>query len=295
VTLSRDGKRVLTGAHDKTAILWDAASGAKVQTFRAPAELECVALSGDGKRVVTGGWDKTAILWDTASGKALQTFEGHALLVRGVALSGDGKHVLTGSADKTAILWEAASGKKLQTFAGHNSVVTCVAFSSDGKQVVTGSYDAKAILWDASSGRRLQTYPGVVLSVALSSDDRHVLAGVNLWEAASARKLQTFQEAGGVSGVALSGDGKHAWTAATDGTTRLWDPVTGKERCRLYSLDRGKDWLVTTPAGFFDGSEAAWRLVTYRVPGTLKLIEDDATRRRFHRPGLLAQIWKGDR
>jgi hypothetical protein len=62
-----------------------------------------------------------------------------------------------------------------------------------------------------------------------------------------------------------------------------------------YSLDAGKDWLVVTPAGFFDGSPGACRLVSYRVPGTLKLVDDDATRRRFHRPGLLAQVWKGEK
>ncbi len=61
------------------------------------------------------------------------------------------------------------------------------------------------------------------------------------------------------------------------------------------SLGAGKDWLVVTPDGFFDGSPGAWRFVAYRVPGTLKLLDDDATRRRFHRPGLLAQVWKGEK
>ncbi len=95
--------------------------------------------------------------------------------------------------------------------------------------------------------------------------------------------------------MAISGDGKQLWTASGDGTTRLWDLATGNERCRLYSFDAGKDWLVVTPKGLFDGSPDVWRLVAYRMPGTLTLIEDDATRRRFHRPGLLTQVWKGHR
>ena len=92
--------------------------------------------------------------------------------------------------------------------------------------------------------------------------------------------------------MALSGDGKHLWSASGDGSTRLWDPVTGKERCRLYSFDAGTDWLVVTPDGLFDGSKDAWRFVAYREPGTLKLLDDDTTRKRFHRPGLLADVWK---
>jgi hypothetical protein len=93
--------------------------------------------------------------------------------------------------------------------------------------------------------------------------------------------------------VALSRDGKHLWTASANGPTRLWDLSMGKERCRLYLLDGGKDWLVVTPEGLFDGSPGASRFVAYRAPGTLTLLDDDATRRRFHRPGLLAQLWNG--
>jgi WD40 repeat protein len=98
-----------------------------------------------------------------------------------------------------------------------------------------------------------------------------------------------------VSGVALSRDGKFLWTASLDGTTRLWDPATGKERCRLYSFDGGKDWLVVTPEGDFDGSPGAWRFVAYQDAATGRLVDDEATRRHFHRPGLLALVWKGEK
>jgi hypothetical protein len=93
--------------------------------------------------------------------------------------------------------------------------------------------------------------------------------------------------------VALSRGGKHLWTASDDGTVRLWDVATGKERCQLHSLGAGTDWLVVTPDGRFDGSAGAWRYVAYREEGTRTLLDDDATRERFHRPGLLAEVWKG--
>src|SRR6185295_6300304 len=98
------------------------------------------------------------------------------------------------------------------------------------------------------------------------------------------KKLQTFRgHSAYLTSVALGGDGNHLWTASLDGSTRLWDPATGKERCRLYSLDAGKDWLVVTPDGLFDGSPGAWKFVAYRVPGTLNLLYDEATLKRFHR------------
>jgi hypothetical protein len=53
------------------------------------------------------------------------------------------------------------------------------------------------------------------------------------------------------------------------------------------------DWLVVTPDGFFDGSKDVWRFVAYRELGTLELFDDNATLKRFHRPGLLAEVWRG--
>jgi RNA polymerase sigma factor (sigma-70 family) len=117
VALSADGRHVVTASEDRTAILWEASSGKKLQTFQGHTDaVWSVSVSRDGKHLVTGSWDKTAILWDTSSGKKVQTFKGHTHRVRSVALCGDGKHLVTGSDDGTAILWEASSGKKLYAF-----------------------------------------------------------------------------------------------------------------------------------------------------------------------------------
>jgi len=256
-----------------------------------------VALSGDGKHVLTGSEDNTAILWEAASGKKLQTFQGAA-----VALSGDSKYAVTGSADNTVILWESASGKKLRTFNFGFSGLGTVALSDDDKHVVNGSGEllqrkGVAVLWDAASGKLLQVFQhtGLVLTVALSGDGKQLVTwsfdATILWESASGKKLQTFQ--GHLP--ALSADGKSLWTVSEDNSIRLWDVTTGKERCRLYSFDGSKDWLVVTPDGRFDGSAGAWQFVTYREPDTLKVRSDDATRKRFHRPGLLSQVWKGEK
>src|SRR4051794_5311787 len=55
VALSSDGKQVLTGSTDSTAILWETASAKKLQTFKRQAAgfnfVVSVALSGDGQFV----------------------------------------------------------------------------------------------------------------------------------------------------------------------------------------------------------------------------------------------------
>lgn len=72
VALSGDGRRVLTGSVDQTAILWDAATGQKLQTYQGHTEwVLSVALSGDGRRAWTASGDGTTRLWEAETGKEL--------------------------------------------------------------------------------------------------------------------------------------------------------------------------------------------------------------------------------
>src|SRR4029453_14190473 len=45
---------------------------------------------------------------------------------------------------------------------GNTGVVTSVALSGDGKHVVTGCGDSTATLWSAADGKNLQTFRGLV-------------------------------------------------------------------------------------------------------------------------------------
>lgn len=74
VAISPDGKQVLTGSQDHTAILWDASAGSVLHRFEGhQREVESVAFSGDGKSILTGSWDDMAILWDVTTGNKRHT------------------------------------------------------------------------------------------------------------------------------------------------------------------------------------------------------------------------------
>jgi hypothetical protein len=62
---SPDGTRVLTASADRTARLWDAASGAPMgEPMRHGGRVNTAAFSPDGRRVLTASADGTARLWD---------------------------------------------------------------------------------------------------------------------------------------------------------------------------------------------------------------------------------------
>jgi WD40 repeat protein len=307
--LSGDGKLVLTCA-DRKATLWDAATGNKLRDLAGHTDsVRGVALDAKGTRALTASQDQTAILWDTATGKKIQTFKSGDILLR-VALHDD-VTVLTGSLRGQAALWGINSGRALKGF-GHKEAITGLAEGFDKRiPFVISAGGKSAVMWSKIDGKVIRTFKheGDVKCLCLSADLKHLATGsdwgiANLWKIdtgkpISGKPIQTFvhgQRGPGdnVTGVALSPNGKHLWTSTGGGSVRLWDVKNGQELCRLYSgAGDSAHWLVTTPDGHFDGSPDAWKHVTYRVAGTAAVFDDDATRRTFHRPGLLARILEG--
>jgi tRNA A-37 threonylcarbamoyl transferase component Bud32 len=148
VALSADGKTALTGSFDKTARLWETATGEPIgPPLQHQYQVIAVALSADGKTALTRSLDRTARLWETATGKPIGPPLQHRQMdVVAMALGADGKTVLTGSNDKTARLWDTATGKPIGSPLPHQREVSAVALSADGKTALTWSQERTAPL-----------------------------------------------------------------------------------------------------------------------------------------------------
>ena len=155
VVFSPDGQQLATASWDMSAILWDARSGQKLQTFRGHINvLMKAAFSHDGKRLATASLDKTAKVWDVATGEELLTLHGHEDRVLCVAFSPDGRLLATASSDNTARVWDAATGREIETLRGHSGYVYSVAFSQDGHWLASGGgyrRRGEVKIWDATS------------------------------------------------------------------------------------------------------------------------------------------------
>ena len=111
---STDGQRVVTASGDKTARVWDAATGKAIsEPMRHDDQVNSAQFSADGQRVVTASRDKTARVWDAATGKAISEPMKHGDEVYSAQFSADGQRVVTASRDNTARVWDAATGKAL--------------------------------------------------------------------------------------------------------------------------------------------------------------------------------------
>jgi WD40 repeat protein len=132
VAFSADGKTLASASSDETVKLWDASSGAELQTLVGHWDsVNTVAFSADGKTLASASSDETVKLWDASSGAELQTLKGHWDSVNTVAFSADSKTLASASSDETVKLWDASSGAELQTLKV-DTVVQALSFSDDG-------------------------------------------------------------------------------------------------------------------------------------------------------------------
>ncbi len=234
MAFSPDGQRIVTGSDDRTARVWDAASGRelfKIMGHNGP--VNSVGFSQDGHRIITSSDDQTARVWEAATGRELFKLMGHRGSVSSAAFSRDGQWIVTGSHDQTAKVWEVATRRVLVTLEGHTDLISSVAFSPDRRRIVTGSFDQTARVWEAASGRELHQLIGhsqPVYSVAFFPDGQRVITGgteniAKVWDAESGLELplQRLVGRGTMTSVAISPDGQQIVTGSYDQSAKVWE------------------------------------------------------------------------
>lgn len=131
---------------DKTAKVWDVATGENITTFEHLDAVRAIAFSPDGTLLATSA-GRTDI-------RSTKTWQDIATLstVNATCLtfSPDGTRIAVGMSGRqpTVQIWDIATRKPIATFIGHKRGIQSLAFSPDSRLLASGGSDGVIYLWE---------------------------------------------------------------------------------------------------------------------------------------------------
>ena len=275
ISLSGDGRLIVTAGSDKTLKIWNA----QTQTLQGTIALDAgtaTSLSVRNNRAVTSHADGTVAVYDLDSRSRIYSFKRNDASVWAAAFAGSEDRIAAAGHDWTVALWKTGSLSAPETLLqGHDNAVQALAVDPSGRWLASGSADSIVKLWNLETNevRRTLRGHGDFISVLSYSPDAATLAAgsldgsIKLWSATTGRALRTLNNhKSRVTAIAYSANSDVIASAAEDGTVRL----RGLKRSRVYgalkNLGPGAKTLAfandgrTLVTGGLDGLVRLWPL-----------------------------------
>ena len=231
---SPDGTRVASGSGwpdgDRTARVWDAATGKQLKQFAHPSPVWSVAWSPDGTQLLTGAKDGLARLWDVERGEVVREYAGAEVLLD-VAFSPDGKRIIgCDSNGRVVLVWDTGENELLHTLkhGGQEHQLLRAVVTPDGKHVLAANRGGQVLVWNLGSGEFERALPEQTpphrasVGLAVVPGTNLVLAGahdgvVHVWDLKTGEEVLTAETELTIQDIDVSPDGRLALVAGGGG------------------------------------------------------------------------------
>ncbi|HTI49584.1 MAG TPA: protein kinase, partial [Planctomycetaceae bacterium] len=209
------GNRVVTGHHDGSIKLWDAASGRELWHVAAAHarpeddadEVRSLHWKPDGRLLASGGMDRTVKIWDPAAGKLVETLRIHEAPVGSVQWSPDGRRLAAKDFSQSIKVWNTETWRIDMTLKCHPFFTIdadgrySLAWSPDGGRLAAGTSEGWVIIWNMETGREqfaMRGHAGNVRCVSWSPDGLRLASGaedqmVKIWDVTTGREMLTIE------------------------------------------------------------------------------------------------------
>ncbi|KAK3363996.1 beta transducin-like protein HET-D2Y [Lasiosphaeria hispida] len=157
IMFSPNSNLIASGSDDKTVKIWNAATGACMQTLKGHSSyinsghssyIISISFSPDSKLMASRSYDKTVKIWNAATGACMQMLKGHS------------SYTLEAHSGYTVKIWNAVTGACTQTLEGHSGGVNSIMFLPNSNLIASGSNDKTVKIWNTATGACTQTLEG---------------------------------------------------------------------------------------------------------------------------------------
>jgi len=291
IDFSADGRRLVTGSFDFSAIVWDFEEQRELAVLDGHEGPVTSVTFMPGGRVLTTSDDHKALIWAVGGPepRILHQLNGHGHKVMSATVSGDGRLAVTGGWDKTVRLWDTASGKQIRSIAVTVPINT-VALVDDDRQIAAGGHDSAIRMLDVATGRALGKLAGHKMGITelrASPDGRRLISAsidktLRLWDVASQKTVRLLKRhENQVFSVRFPPDGRSAVSVGRDGFVLQWNLGTGQIVQSIKAHDTIAWAVAVSPDGRFavsgssDDTARVWHLESGDRIGTVAAVDDE--------------------
>jgi len=286
IAYSTDGKYIIAGVQDYTAILFDATTGKEIRKYK-NQNSECTScavnavLSADNKLVIIGSSDSVKV-FEAETGKFLKALYGQGGEAEMLCISANNRY-LAAMEYGVAELWDLNTWTRVLRKGDYSDrKVMSVALSPDGKELVAGNEKRTADVIGTGKGEVIMTLKGylnqvderiltdsymywaaLVNKARLSPDGRYIAVGrtgnnAKILDFKTGNVFRTLRgHKSMVISLAFSADSRYLATGGIDGRVIIWDVETGNavrtftfpdEKEAIFSLDFSNDGKMLAAA-----------------------------------------------
>lgn len=294
MAIRRDGKLLLTGSNDGSAIIWDLQSNSRLATLEGKkSNIRTVAFRSDGKFALTLQENKTARVWDVQSRKLVHEWGGKQWPVIGAAFSPDGRWLVLGLAGRNhrVNIIETGSWREAHQLVTQSGPTREITFSDDGRLFASegGIWDTQTwqLIAELGSDENVARNGRIdANSLRFTRDGKSLVGAVFtyapflcIWDVAtgkltSALQGHTFNVQDEYFRLERGTDGVSIITTGLEGA-RVWDLKTKTTRFLLHPGE-GTGAAIENPNGTLfatsstDGTARLWNVRTGKQIAVLR-------------------------
>mgnify|MGYP001420737671 CR=1 FL=1 len=256
VAISPDGTKLATGSFDKTAKLWDIATGQMLWTTISSTgtglAVGRLAFSSDGNTLSGEDDDREIKAWNVSTGKETTLHVKFGKIGHSFAVSPDGKLLAAQTKAFFITVFDIASGRKIVTVDAFGFVKD-VVFAPDSKTLLTTGSEKIAKLWSLPEGKEIRKFTDVTGGMAFSPDGKMIATCnkdvIRLWDVEKGHEIASLRgHTNNVLTVAFSLDGLKL-ASGGENTAKIWNVPKDESRGVLRAHAKGIGSLTFSPDG----------------------------------------------